>query len=361
MKSKYMFFVALMFVACIFGGCSSAVSVGMSILPDGTIRQTFSVVLDANELSQKYTTDEIEKIYNTAYKYLDDYKNRVVSLAKKYSAEKGMGEYRIPWKAEISPSKNNGMTQSGQITCYVQFYNSFFYDEYLEYIGSSSSSGSSEDTSIDEESSTKKGWLFDTIIFQDTTLPVADLEKIQSVYDEIKTSLSSQGVALSDDVRLVNLSYDYAVPYTYAQVNRIRSNADKEYVQSEQQLNTDGSVASEYNMKHYVWNYNPDGENRLVLYRYRIHAVAWYLLALALVGVFGIIMLICHLITKKKGKRSFITATSNICENAQCNSSQSACEKVEKPTNADTQNKTKIDKMNTFFENINNDNKNNPQ
>lgn len=360
MKGRYILFAALMFVVCIFGGCSSAVSVGMSVLPDGTIRQTFSVVLDAKELSQKYDADDVEKIYSTVYEYLDNYKTRVNALASSYMAEKGMVN-RYPWKSSISPSENGGMTPSGQITCYVLFYSSYFYDEYLNYIGSGSG-GESGDDDADAEPTTKKGWLFDTIIYQDTTLPIADLEQIQSVYDQIKTSLSAQGVELNEDVKLANLSYDYAVPYSYAQVNRIKSNADREYTQSEKQLNADGSVASEYSMKHFVWNYDPDGENRLVLYRYRIHSVAWYILALVLVVVFGAIMILCNFISKKKNARK---ADANIAGESsttmQNSFPQNESESVDNPQQKITHQETKIEKMNNFFENIDKNNKNNPQ
>lgn len=356
MKSRYILFAVLMFAVCVFGGCSSAVSVGMSVLPDGTIRQTFSVVLDAKELFNKYDADDVEKIYSTVYDYLDDYKTRINTLASEYMLEKGMTS-RYPWKSSISPSENDGMTQSGQITCYVLFYSSYFYDEYLNYIGSGS-----DDDDTDTELTTKKGWLFDTIYFEDTTLPIADLEQIQSVYDQIKTSLSAQGVELNYDVKLANLSYDYAVPYTYAQANRIKSNADKEYTQSEKQLNNDGSVASEYSMKHFVWNYDPDGENRLVLYRYRIHAVAWYLLALVLVVAFGAIMVLCHLISKKKNARKMSADVGS--ENGttmQNGFPQIESENVEKLNIKNVDLVEKDEKIVKNQENTNKNNENNPQ
>lgn len=357
MKGRYISFAVLIFIACIFGGCSSAVSVGMSVLPDGTIRQSFSVVLDAKELSQKYSAEDVEKIYSTVYEYLDDYKKRVNSLASSYMLEKGMIN-RYPWKSSISPSENGGMTPSGQITCYVLFYSSYFYEEYLNYIGS----GSTDDDEADAEPKTSKGWLFDTIIFQDTTLPIADLAEIERVYNEIKTELSAQGVELNEDVKLANLAYDYAVPYSYAQVNRIKSNADREYTQNEKQLNEDGTVASEYSMKHFVWNYDPDGENRLVLYRYRIHSVAWYILALALVVVFGAIMILCNFIAKKRNARN---AGANIAGNnvapTQNSFTQPESENVDNSQPKIAHQETKVEKMNNFFQKIDKNNENNPQ
>ena len=353
MNTKYILFAALVFVVCIFGGCSSGVSVGLSVLPDGTIRQSYTVVLDANELSKKYSTEKVQKIYSTVYEYLDNWKTSVNLKAEAYRGTYMADSGHYPWIANISPSADNGMTPSGQITAYVLFYSSYFYDEYYKFVYGDTGE---DDDDADEEYTTKKGWLFDTIIFQDMTVPIADQTGIQEYYNELKTDLASQGIELNEDIKLANIAYDYAVPYSYAQVNRIKSNADREYTQNEKQLSS-GGVATEYTMKHYVWNYDANGENRLVLYRYRVHAVAWYVLALVLVVVFGAIMILCNFISKKRKARKvganavsiqtiYPHTESDIVDNQNINNDT---------TNINIDNTTKN------IEKINNNNENNKQ
>lgn len=279
------------FIVCIFTGCNSAVTVGFGVLPDGSIRQVYQVVLDENELKLKYSGENIEKIYTTTYDYLNKLKESANLRAEQYMTEKGMSSH-YPWRAGIEPAENNGVTSNGTIACVIQFYSEYFYKEYIKFIGGTvSDEGESEVT-------TKKGFFYDTIIYQDTELPVADIVEIQSVYDEIKNELLAKGVVFNEDLTKANIYYDYVVPLSYAQVNRLKSNAIREYIQVENQKVASGDTVA-YNMKHYVFKYNPDGDNRLVLYRYRVNSVVWYLFALALLIVFAIVLLISYGIRTK--------------------------------------------------------------
>lgn len=297
MKNRFIIAGVLMFLVFAFCGCSSSVNIGMSLLPDGTIRQSFSVVLDEREISAKYDEDEAQAIYDVVYDYLNAYQIRINDLAASYiDGHTMLGRY--PWKAWIEPQENTGTTRDGRIVCYVLFASSYFYDEYVKYV-SGEPSGDEEEAS---EAKIEEGVFCDKIIYQDTTLPIADAEEIQKVYDEIKSELSARGVSLGADVKFANICYDYAVPQDYARVNRLKANCDTEYLQTEMKKMLDGTSES-YVMKHYVWNYEPDGDNRLVLYRYRVNAVAWYVAALVLVAVFAVVMLVGHKVVKViKGK-----------------------------------------------------------
>lgn len=299
MKNRFIVAGVLMFLVCAFCGCSSSVNVGMSLLPDGTIRQSFSVVLDEREIAQKYDEDEAQAIYDVVYDYLNAYQIEINDLAMTYITEHEMlGRY--PWKAWIEPQENTGTTRGGRIVCYILFASSYFYNEYVALRSGEPSGGEEEEDA--SETTIEEGLFCDKIIYQDTTLPIADAEEIQKVYDEIKAELSARGVSLGEDVKFANICYDYAVPQDYARVNRLKANCDTEYLQTEMRKMLDGTSES-YVMKHYVWNYEPDGDNRLVLYRYRVNAVAWYVAALVLVAVFAVVMLVGHKVMKViKGK-----------------------------------------------------------
>lgn len=347
MKNRYLFAGVLMFVVFAFCGCSSAVTVGMSVLPDGTIRQSFSVTLDAKELSAKYDNDEIQAIYSVAYDYLNAYQATVNARALEYIEEYSM-QGRYPWKAWIEPSTNEGMTTTSKITCYVLFYSSYFYEEYVRFVGGEDADDEGEED--DTEATIQKGLFYDTIIYQETTLPIADLEQIQSVYNSISAELLARGVELTDGVNLASIYYDYAVPQTYAQVNRLRANCDREYTQIETQVLMDGSSFS-YNMKHFVWQYEPDGENRVVLYRYRVNAVAWYVSALVLVVIFGLVLLVAHKIISCRNKRK-----------AQAQHSENAPNKMDaselKQNEPNFKNENTFEKLSAYFESVKHDNHN---
>ncbi len=286
MNYKVIILTAILSVIVLFGGCSSTITIGLHTLPDGSIRQMYTVSLDRAELSTLYTDEEISTIFNVTHAYLERYVENVESEAEQCAQENGY--------STINPHCIGGVeynTDELTITAVVLFSSAQFYNLYNEYV-------SGETPSDDQESSTtvEEGLFYDKNIYLSTKNPVADENSILSVYNSIESALAGQNISFNFDIKQLNLAYDYAILYTDAQVARIRSNADREYVQTE----TNTLTGLTYQMKHFVWNYDADGDNNISLYSYSIHSVSWYITALILVVIFGAVIYIVYIIKKRK-------------------------------------------------------------
>ena len=295
MKFKLLVISLITIVVVMFGGCSSGVVVGMSALPDGTIRRSYTIDLDYNELSQKYTDTEIETIFNISKQYIENYLNNVVEKAKECALANG-----YVWTPDVTQciTKCEADNKELNIVATIMYSSATFYKLFNEYV--SGGSGSGEDSEQEQETQIIEGLFYDKIIFMQTTNPVADDQTIQKIYTDIESELNAQGINFEFDLSQINLAYDYAMPYTDAQVNRVRSDADEEYVVTE--VNT--TTGNSYNMKHFVWQYNADGDNTITLYRYSVNSVAWYITALILVVLFGAIITIVYYVKKKTTKNT---------------------------------------------------------
>lgn len=292
MNYKIIFLSTIMFIIILFSGCSSNVSVGLNVMPDGSVVQSYSVNFDKQELSQLYSDEEIDTIYEVTKTYINDYLKTTLLSVKEFAFENGYNEIswalNPPVKCELSESKDTLQIKGNIIFIDVNFYRS--YNKYL-----SGDEGTDTETT---SNTTIEGLFYDKIIFMESTNPVANSDTLNSVYTQIQQRLSIKGIDFTFDVNDATVYYDYAVPYSDAQVNRIKSNADKEYLTSETNANNGDS----YIMKHFVWKYNSDGDNTITLYGYKINSVAWYLTALIMVVIFGLILLVIYFTKKKLNK-----------------------------------------------------------
>ena len=290
----------------LFTGCSSSIAVGLSALPDGSIRQQYVINLNQNELKEHYTTDEIQTIFLVTKSCVDTYLSNFEKRATECARLNG---YLImPFSTE-NKIDNNELT----IQATIYYANSAFYKLLNEYLsgGSTEEGEGSEEENTTETTNVEEGLFYDKIILMQQINPVADDESIQTIYTTIESELDKQGIDFKFNISQINLSYDYAIPYTDAQVNRIRSDADEEYVVTE--VNT--VTGASYNMKHYVWQYDVDGDNTITLYRYKVNSVMWYILALCLVAVFAVALLVGYYVKKRMNKNKVQTvdnATNNI-------------------------------------------------
>lgn len=298
MNYKFSFLIMTVCVMCLFGGCSSTVSVGSHILPNGIYRQVVEVNLDKKELAQKYNDEEIAKIAEVSQNYVDSYLRGICTLARNYASLNGYLEPEKHCKYEVSlvPSKNDIDIKGIILFSSVQFYNAF-----NESLGS----GEGNDKT-DEEETVEKGLFYNKTILLNSQNPVADEDGILQVYNQIEAELASEGIEFKFSPSDANLSYDYAVPYTYYQASRIRSNADKEYMQVEVSGDTS------YNMMHFVWNYEQGGDNTIKMFVYQINSIAWYVTALILVVIFGIVIYLIYLFKKmRKSKQAVRVANTD--------------------------------------------------
>ena len=283
MNYKVLLFLSIISVIVLFSGCSTNITVGSHLLPNGTYRQTYVVNLDKQELATKYSNDEIVKIANVTLAYITNYCAKMDDKAKEFEIMNGYsGEHCVH---KVTSSETESVIT---INSYILYSSVNFYNNLQEYING----GASEEEN-ESKTEVKEGLFYDKIIFTKTTNPVADENSILTVYNQIETHLLNQGIEYKFDLNDINLCYDYAVPNDYAKVNRMRSNANKEYVQQEE-TQTDA-----YQMKHFVWQYQPDGDNEVVIYRYAMNNYVWYITALILVVIFGVILWITHLLIKK--------------------------------------------------------------
>ena len=287
MNIKLMLVLSILSIIVLFSGCSSNITVGSHLLPDGTYRQTYVVNLDKKELATKYTNEEIAKIANVTLAYITNYCAKVDDDAKIFEIKNNYSGEHCVHKVTSSESENLITINSYILYSSLKFYNNF--QKYLN-------NNISQDDSEESKTEIKKGLFYDKIIFTRTTNPLADKNSIMKVYDKIEIYLLSQGVDFKFDLKDINLCYDYAVPNDYAKVNRMRSNANKEYIQQEE--TQDGA----YQMKHFVWKYQPNSDNEIVIYRYAINNYVWYISALILVVIFAVILWITHLLVRKYRK-----------------------------------------------------------
>lgn len=277
----------------LFSGCSSSISVGLSALPDGSIRQQYVISLNQNELEEHYTTDEIQTIFEVTKNCVNTYLTNFEKKATEYAILNG---YLImPFSTENKIDNNELI-----IVATICYSNSAFYKLFNEYLsgGSTEEGEESEEENTTDTTNVEEGLFYDKIILMQKNNPVADDETIQTIYTTIESELNKQGIDFKFNISQINLSYDYAIPYTDAQVNRIRSDADEEYIVTE--VNT--VTGASYNMKHFVWQYDVDGDNTITLYRYKVNSVMWYVLALCLVAVFAVVLLVGYYVKKKINK-----------------------------------------------------------
>ena len=203
MKFKLLVISLITIVVVMFGGCSSGVVVGMSALPDGTIRQSYTIDLDYNELSQKYTDTEIETIFNISKQYIENYLKNVDLKAKECALANGYTGVHCITKCEADNKELN-------IVATIMYSSATFYKLFNEYV--SGSTGSGEDSEEEQENQVIEGLFYDKIIFMQATNPVADDQTIQKIYTDIESELNTQGINFEFDLSQINLAYDYAMP-----------------------------------------------------------------------------------------------------------------------------------------------------
>ena len=302
MNYKIILLTAIMSIIVLFGGCSSAITVGLHTLPDGSIRQMYTISLDRTEMSRHYTDEEINTIFEVSKNYVSNYIARVEALADQCATDNGyQGNHCI--------SNTESNAENLTITGIIMYSSATFYNLFNATLAGQTPPSEEEGQENESAITVEEGLFYDKNILMTGTNPIADEDSILTVYNAIEQALSNQGIEFTFDINQLNLAYDYAVLYTDAQVARIRSDADQEYIQTETNLATGAT----YQMKHFVWYYDADGDNTITLFSYSIHSVAWYVTALIIVVIFGVVLYIVYLIKKsKKNKNATMVETNTI-------------------------------------------------
>ena len=251
--------LCILFVICsifVFSGCSR-MEYAQIIYPNGQIGEFIGVNVDKSIIENAGL----------------DYEFVLNCIKDEIDAQLNNSIYNV-LGVTVSSEKNSA---TGSVTGQIIFAN---YNVYCQVFGI--------DPNEEKESEIKKGFLFDREILSRHSLVYATQNK-QVIYQNITERLQTQYPEIPFDFGNVDCYYSYAVPLSYAQVERIRTNAsyhyDKQY--------------SNYSLRHFVWHYdhnNPDAE--AVIYVNHIHSWAWYVLGIGLTIVFMLVML-CVAIIKK--------------------------------------------------------------